>query len=206
MLNFGEQSTCMDKRSYSIKSYNNVIITKCWARADFACSQTSPPLGASLALLNHFLCVVSSYIWQASSPAGPKWVTSRSIRVVYTLWLGLSLLGHERRVLGEEPHRHYVWVMEERASLCVCDVCVWYIHRWESCSERQRPDYDKCVWRTTSLVWVIAQDDPLIEWSINSLIYGEWDWPVTRGGGHLPGRRSCWKLCWMFRCFVCAVR
>lgn len=87
-------------------------------------------------------------------------------------------------------------------------VCVWYyhVHRWESCSGRQRPDYDEFVWCIRSLPWFIAQDDPLIDWSMSWLIKGEWDWPVTQGGGHLPGRRSCWKLYWMFRCFVCAVR
>lgn len=51
----------------------------------------------------------SGYIWPASSPqsASPKVGQSRSIRVLYTLGLELSLLGHER-VLVEEASRRYV--------------------------------------------------------------------------------------------------
>lgn len=76
----------------------------------------------------------SSYIWPESSPqpASPKVGQSRSIRVLYTLRLELSLLGHER-VLVEEASRRYVCDCQgwEEWSLFTCVfgvcVCVWYM-------------------------------------------------------------------------------
>lgn len=100
-----------------------------------ACSHTSLPLDVRLVLLNQNLWLVSSYIWPRSSSSKPKVGQSRSIRVLYTLWLGLSLLGHER-VLREETLRCYVcdchgWKKE---LLYVCVLCVrhYHIHRWRA--------------------------------------------------------------------------
>lgn len=72
-----------------------------------ACTHTSLPLGVRQDLV--IGAPESGYIWRASSPqsASPKVGQSRSIRVLYTLGLELSLLGHER-VLVEEASRRYV--------------------------------------------------------------------------------------------------
>lgn len=65
------------------------------------------------------------------------------------------------------------------------------------------------LWRTRLVSPLACRDSlhkttPLIDGSMRWLI--ERDWPVTPGRGHPPGRRSCWKLCWTFRCFACAFR
>ena len=86
-------------------------------------------------------------------------------------------------------------------------VCAWYyyIHRWRAVAGRPRTR----LWPTCLVSPLACRDSlhrmtPLIDRSMHWLI--EQDWPVTPGRGHPPGRRSCWKLCWMFRCFACAVR
>lgn len=132
---------------------------KCWASAASACCQISLPLGVSLGFLNLVLCFVSSYVWPASSSSQHKVGQSRSIRVLYTLWVGLSLLGHER-VLGEETHRRYVSQTvrdREKESLYVCVLCVLYyhIHRWRAV----RADKDQTM--TNSFGVPLAYHDSL---------------------------------------------
>lgn len=84
--------------------------------------------------MSQSLCQVT--FGQCPAPTGPKWVKNRSIRVLYTLWLGLSLLGHES-VLGEETHRRYVCNRQgkKRKSFFMCVFCVYdtkHIHRWRA--------------------------------------------------------------------------
>lgn len=79
------------------------------------------------------LVPVSSYVWPASSSSQPKVGQSRSIRVLYTLWLELSLLGHER-VLVEEAHSVQLSGMK-RKSFFMCVFGVYDttpIHRWRA--------------------------------------------------------------------------
>lgn len=96
---------------------------------------------------------------------------------------------------------------EERASLCVCLVCM--IRPPSIDGELSGADKQQTMMNSFG-VPIACHDSfhstPPTDQRTDWLVEGERDWPVTQGHGHLPGRRSCWTLCWMFRCFACAVR
>lgn len=130
------------------------------------------------------LVPVSSYVWPASSSSQPKVGQSRSIRVLYTLWLELSLLGHER-VLLQEAHSVQLSGMRRKSFFMrvsgVYDTTP--IHRWRAVRGRQTTDYDELVWCTNSLPWFISQHTT--NWST--------DWLTGWGRARLTGDSGTWS-------------
>lgn len=155
-----------------------------WAPAPSACNYRSLPLGVrqNFVILN---------VRPQTAQSGSKQIHKS---FVYT-WAWSFPIRSWQRVLLEEAHRRYVrncqgW--NESDSLCgVYDTTTAI-------------DGELLMQTKQKLIRVSAQRtvDRLIK--RNDWLGG--DWPVTLGCGHPRGRRSCWMLCWTFRCSVCVVR